>query len=187
MITVAANPQRMTVLGRVGENEYRQVQFPVGEYLTDYPDATFKLLNQRPGDSAAYPVENVAVEGETLNWTISSADVSASGQGKCELVVMDGNMIAKSVYYLTQVLPALDGDGATPDPWESWLTQFEAIRDAAIAAQAAAEAAVEAAQAAAEQAVQYAYRVYVDNTALVFEKINRQSCEQNDETDAGVI
>lgn len=187
MITVAANPQRVTLLGRVGENEYRQVQFPVGEYLTDYPDSTFKLLNQRPGDSAAYPVENVAVEGETLNWTISSADVSASGQDKCELVVMDGNMIAKSVYYLTQVLPALDDSGDAPDPWESWLTQFEAIRDAAIAAQTAAEAAVEAAQKAAEQAAQYAYRVYVDGTALVFEKVVGRNDEQNDKPNAGVI
>lgn len=51
----------------------------------------------------------------------------------------------------------------------------------------AAQEAAEAAQASAEQAAQYAYRVYVDNTALVFEKINRQSEEQNDETDAEVI
>ncbi len=179
MITVAANPNEIIVLGRLGENEYRKIQFPIGEYLSDYPDATFTLLNQRPGDSAAYPVANIATEGQMLNWTVQSADLSAQGQGKCELVVMDGNMIAKSVYYLTRVLPALDGAGDAPNPWDSWLTQFEAIRDDAEAAAqqathsalAAAEAAMQAAQAAA-QAAQYAYRIYMDGTALVVEKVN---------------
>jgi hypothetical protein len=54
----------------------------------------------------------------------------------------------------------------------------------------AAEAAMQAAQASAEQAAQYAqyaYRVYVDGTALVFEKVGGRNDEQNDKPNVGVI
>lgn len=277
-MTVTANPHGVIVLGRVGENGYRQISFPISEYMADYPNATFALLNQRPGDGTAYPVSCTELSGDSLNWTVIQSDVSVQGQGKCELEVIDNGTIAKSIIYLTRVLPALGSSGDAPDPWISWQAQFQEMKEdaesaartaaeassqaiqsaqaasesaqqastaassaqaasetavqaantarsaaetatgastsaqssaqaaanaqsaaeaaksaaqaanqAAQAAMAAAEAAMQAAQAAAEQAAQYAYRVYVDNTALVFEKVNMQSGEQNDETDEEVI
>lgn len=43
------------------------------------------------------------------------------------------------------------------------------------------------ARTAAEQAAQYAYGVYIDGTALVFEKTGGRNDEQNDKPNAGVI
>ena len=264
MITVVANPNGTTVIGRVGENEYRQIQFPIGDYLAEYPNATFALLNLRPGDSTAYPVSSVEVSAQNLNWTVIQSDVSAQGLGKCELEVIDGGTIAKSIIYLTRVLPALGSSGDAPEPWISWQAQFQEMKDATEAAAAdasdsaqqastdastaqeaadtavsaadtanlaadtatnaatsaqssaqaaanaqsaaeaaksaaqaanqaaqaameAAEAAMQAAQAAAEQAAQYAYKVYIDGTALVFEKVSGRNDGQNDKPNEGVI
>ena len=278
MITVVANPNGTTVIGRVGENEYRQIQFPIGDYLAEYPNATFALLNLRPRDSTAYPVSSVEVSAQNLNWTVIQSDVSAQGLGKCELEVIDGGTIAKSIIYLTRVLPALGSSGDAPEPWISWQAQFQQMKEdaesaartaseasaqaiqsaqaasesaqqastdastaqeasdtavsaadtansaadvatnaatsaqssaqaaanaqsaaeaaksaaqaanqAAQSAMAAAEAAMQAAQASAEQAAQYAYRVYVDGTALVFEKVGGRNDEQNDKPNVGVI
>lgn len=46
---------------------------------------------------------------------------------------------------------------------------------------------MQAAQASAEQAAQYAYRVYIDGAALVFEKVGGRNDEQSDKPNAGVI
>lgn len=159
MIKIVALPSRITVLGRLGENEHRGIQFPISEYAQMYPNATYTLLNQRPGDATSYPVANTSVEGVYLLWTVTSADLTSEGQGKCELLVMQGDVIAKSVIYLTSVLPALDGSGTAPEPWQSWQTVFAGLKDdAEDAAEDAAQSATEAAGSAtsADQSAQNA-------------------------------
>lgn len=159
MIKIVALPSRITVLGRLGENEHRGIQFPISEYAQMYPNATYTLINQRPGDATSYPVANTSVEGVYLLWTVTSADLTSEGQGKCELLVMQGDVIAKSVIYLTSVLPALDGSGAAPEPWQSWQTVFAGLKDdAEDAAEDAAQSATEAAGSAtsADQSAQNA-------------------------------
>lgn len=166
MISIIAQPSQLIVLGRLGENEHRQVLFDITEYLQEYPDATFTLLYMLPGASAAYPVVNTTIDDKYLYWTVTNSDLSVEGLGKCELIVMSGDMVAKSVIYLAKVYPALDGSGPASDPWESWLSRFEAIKDEA-------EAAAQAAQHYAEEAASYAIRVYMNNDALTFEHINQ--------------
>ena len=125
-------------LGRIGENEARQIRFDVGEILASWPAAAFTLLNQRPQDDAAYPVVSSAIrmEGTRLIWTVASGDVARTGHGRLELVARQDDVIVKSVIYSTITEPALDGSGEVPEPWESWVGE---VTDAADRAEAAAE------------------------------------------------
>ena len=145
MITITALPSRVIGVGRVGENEHRRVAFDISEYLAQYPDATFGLIHS-PSGVTAYPVATVAVENEQLIWTVTSSDVTSEGQGRCELIVREGDTIAKSVIYMTQVLPALDGAGEAPEPWESWQERMIDIAADVDASADRAEAASEAVQ-----------------------------------------
>lgn len=167
MISIIALPTTVNVIGRLGENEHRQVLFDITEYLSEYPDATFTLLYMLPGANAAYPVVSISTDDKYLYWTITNSELTQEGLGKCELIVMTGDVVAKSIIYMTKVETALDGSGIAPDPWESWLTRFEAlVREAQEAAAAARQY--------AEQASQYAINVYMDGDALTFEHVNRQ-------------
>ena len=133
-------------IGRLGENEHRQVLFDITDYLTMYPAATFTLLFQPHGASTAYPVASVTHDTQYVYWTVESSELTADGLGRCELLVMTGNVVAKSVIYLVNVLPALDGSGTAPEPWDSWQEVFAGIKDDAEAAAEAAEAASRAIQ-----------------------------------------
>ena len=145
MITITALPSRVISIGRLGENEHRRVAFDISDYLAQYPDATFGLINS-PSGVTAYPVATVAVENDTLIWTVTSSDVVSEGQGRCELIVRDGDTIAKSIIYMTQVLPALDAAGEAPEPWESWQEQMIGIAADIDASADRAEAASHAVQ-----------------------------------------
>lgn len=134
-----------------------------------YPDAHFTLLNQIPGASLAYPVASTATDEQYLYWTVTSTDLTKAGDGRCELIVLQGEIVAKSIIYTTHVDKALSGSGEAPEPWEDWIERFARIAadaetsatnaagcaTAAETAQGAAEraqAASEAAQEASEQA-----------------------------------
>jgi hypothetical protein len=145
MVTITALPSRLISIGRSGENEHRRVAFDISEYLAQYPDATFGLIHS-PSGVTAYPVATVAVENDQLIWTVTSSDVTSEGQGRCELIVRQGDTIAKSIIYMTQVLPALDEAGEAPEPWESWQERMIGIAADVDASADRAEAASEAVQ-----------------------------------------
>lgn len=145
MVTITALPSRLISIGRRGENEHRRVAFDISEYLAQYPDATFGLIHS-PSGVTAYPVATVAVENDQLVWTVTSSDVTTEGQGRCELIVRQGDTIAKSIIYMTQVLPALDAAGEAPEPWESWQERMIGIAADVDASADRAEAASEAVQ-----------------------------------------
>jgi hypothetical protein len=146
MNILTMNTSGINVLGRLGENDYTQAQFDVYAWLSEYPDGQITLLNQRNGDSYAYPVAGVSVSDSTVLWTVSDTDLSREGVGRCELIMLVDGVVAKSAIYMTKVLPALDGSGEAPEPWESWQTEFAALKDEAVAAADDAEAASEAVQ-----------------------------------------
>ena len=146
MNILTMNTSGINVLGRLGENDYTQAQFDVYAWLSEYPDGQITLLNQRCGDTDAYPVAGVSVSGSTVLWVVSDADLSREGVGRCELILLANGTVAKSAIYMTKVLPALDGSGEAPEPWESWQTEFAALKDEAVAAADDAEAASEAVQ-----------------------------------------
>ena len=84
-------------IGRLGENEHRQVCFDITEYVAMYPAANFTLLFQPHGASVAYPVASVTHDAEYVYWTVESSELTAEGLGRCELLVMTGEVVAKSI------------------------------------------------------------------------------------------
>lgn len=146
MNILTMNANGINVLGRLGENDYTQARFDVDAWLSEYPAGQITLLNQRSGDADAYPVAGVRVSGSTVLWTVSDTDLSREGVGRCELIMLVDGVVAKSAIYMTKVLPALDGSGEAPEPWESWQVEFAALKDEAVVAADDAVAASEAVQ-----------------------------------------
>lgn len=162
MIDRVASHSLAVNIGRLGENEHIRVLFPIADYLNMYPAAHFTLLNQLPGEAMAYPVARTETDDKYLYWTITNTDLTKDGDGRCELIVLQGEVVAKSVIYITHVDKALNGSGEAPEPWEDWMERFAGISadaetsasNAAGSATAAetARGAAERAQAAAEAA-----------------------------------
>lgn len=137
-------------LGRQGENLVTEVQFDVSVAVWEetYGVGTWRLLNRRPSDPAGYPVE-IAVENDVIKWIPTATDLKYAGCGTCELIYTVEDAIAKSIIYGTQILPAIDGTGEIPEPWESWIDEVVQARDdAQAAAVSAAGSAVDAAESA---------------------------------------
>lgn len=150
MIDVYAALQRVIELGHQGENLHTRVVFDVSQYLMKYPDATFILLHRQPDTEAAYPVLDVSRNGEFLYWRVTSGDLTRAGNGRCELLVMQDNVICKSDIYKTCIQMALDGSGTAPEPWLSWQMLMEGMRDDANEAAERADYAALRAETAAE-------------------------------------
>ena len=112
-------------IGRRGENCAVCVVFDVSKWVAIYGDGNAELLHRRPGDAAPYPCA-LTRDGDTVTWTITSADTDVVGYGEAELRWYAGETLAKSVIYRTVVRKALD-DGAIvdpPDPADDWLKQL---------------------------------------------------------------
>lgn len=143
MKTIDAKRCTVIALGRLGENEYTVVRFDVSAWLSEYPEAVIGLYNQRPSDNAAYPVAGISVDGGIASWTVTSAELTQTGEGKCELVAIAGEVLAKSAIFRTMVFDALDGSGEAPEPWEEWQQQLIILKNEAEQAADRAEEAVE--------------------------------------------
>ena len=111
----------MTTIGVQGENKARVISFYVGDILAEFPGASFTLVHQRRGDTAAYPVANTQVNGQYLLWTVTSADTAVAGDSFCELIATVDDVVKKTVIYSLRVIGALDNSATPPDPWESWV------------------------------------------------------------------
>lgn len=149
---IKACPGHPLLLGRLGENLAREIVFvdEVAAWLSEYPNAAIGLLNQRPGDTQGYPVARAVVSGGALHWTVTNTDLSAEGNGRCELVATDNGVVVKSTIYDTIILTALDGSGETPEPWEDWREYFVELKDEAENSAEAADGSATEAQNAAE-------------------------------------
>ena len=144
MIRVHADATCLIVLGRLGENDHTCVVFDksVQELLAQYPNATIGLYNLPARSDQSYPVAATQRVGDTLEWTVQSAELAEEGRGQCELVAVENGTIAKSIIYNTSVSHALTGNGTAPNPWEEWMAEFIRLKGEA---EAAAEDAEEAA------------------------------------------
>ena len=170
---IRAKKDQAIIIGRIGENERIRVIFDVDDLIGELgTDISFTLLHQKPGEDTAYPVPTAAFDGDELIWTVTAADTSAQGRGRCELICTVGDVVAKTVIWSTVIQTALDGSGEVPDVWESWQEVFadlksgaEAARDAAGAAAEAADLASDVAQKAANDAMNYASSAYHDKEA----------------------
>lgn len=147
---IRAKENQAIAIGRVGENEHIRVIFDVSDLIGELgTDISFTLLHQKPGEDTAYPVPTAVFDGDELIWTVTAADNSAQGRGRCELICTVGDMVAKTVIWSTVIQTALDGSGEVPDVWESWQEVFAGLK-------AGAEAAAETAQISASESLERA-------------------------------
>lgn len=110
-------------IGRLGENNCRGIYFPeLNGLLEMYPDADVAILNKRPNDPDAYPVnpDYIEIDDGEICWRVQSGDLTYVGEGKCEVIISKDLDISKSFIYDTEILEALDGSGDPPEPWTSW-------------------------------------------------------------------
>lgn len=139
MIRIQAMQGVPIKLGRLGENDCRGICFPeLSGLLKMYPDAYVSILNYRPTDPDAYPVNPayIDIDDGEICWRVQSGDLAFVGKGQCEVIITKYPAISKSYIYDTEILEALDGSGDPPDPWTSWQ---EDVIENANRAEAAAE------------------------------------------------
>lgn len=143
MIEVHAKNRNILFLGRCGEHGSRRVIFDIGDWVSAFGPGKAQLLAQRAGDPHPYPCA-VHQNGNTVVWEIASSDVACPGQdGRCELIYLIGDNVAKSQIWTTVVYKSLGSGGETPpEPWQSWVDQVTQVAAAAELAADRAEAAV---------------------------------------------
>lgn len=124
-------------IGRLGENESTVIIFDVKDYEQLFGVGVFELLHQRKGDVQPYPcvIQHV---NDTVRWVVKDADVSVQGYGRCELIYVVNDVIAKSEIFTTVTGEALLGGTEPPEPYEDWV---QSVLEAGAAAQASAAAA----------------------------------------------
>lgn len=154
MITVNAvfgqEQKSLGTLGRVGENETRQIVFDCSDILAEYPGAEIVCVMQRHCDRIAYLADAV-LDGNALTVTLTDADVSAPGDLRIELRALTDGKIRKSAVYMGQVVSALRGAQDRPgNPIADVLNRIDMTISRAEKSIAEADAAAKSAQTVAD-------------------------------------
>lgn len=116
MTDIIASSAAVNVLGRQGENGHRRIIFNVSAYLEEYPQASFAVLHKLPNASEAHAAEGTTISDGRILWVVGSEELTQEGFGIAEIVVTQGEVVAKSAYYRTQILPALSEPEPEPEP-----------------------------------------------------------------------
>ena len=101
-------------LGHVGENNYTELAFDISEWQAEYAIGTVILLMQGPGDATAYPAA-VTIDGQYAVHVLTATDLRKAGNGKCQLQMASGLVIAKTKIFSTFCGGSI-GDGSEPGP-----------------------------------------------------------------------
>lgn len=146
MRTIVATADSVLFLGKQGENNATQIQFPFAEKWAElYGDGVFQLIFQRPTETEPYACV-VTVDGKNVCWDITNTEVAIPGTGRVELCYFVGGTIAISLSWITKSIASLTDVGDTPpEPWESWVEDvLQAGSDAQSAAESATQSALDA-------------------------------------------
>ena len=110
-------------LGVQGENLARTIEFDVGTFLQKWPDAKISLLVKRKRDSQPY-VAVTDLKNNILYWPVTAADTEYAGEGKLEIRVISGEVVAKSATGKFTVQASMAGSEAeTPEASQGWVNQ----------------------------------------------------------------
>lgn len=101
-------------LGRMGENKATEIVFNISEWRAAYGDGTVVLLHKRHKDIAPYPA-TTTVDGDTVTWLVTNVDTAQMGCGSAEMQYVIGDIVVKSVVWITSVLPSLGDPVDVPD------------------------------------------------------------------------
>jgi len=156
MRVLKANPNQAVRLGRKGENEATKIVFSKS-YFSKFGTGEYRLIAQRNGDAAPYPVA-ITQDEDNIYWTVSDSDCGVWGHGRCELQLVNGDLLVKSVTYTTWTDEALPTEGELPEPYEDWVDDLYDTIDGKIAE---ADRAMDGKINTAQQAVTDAHAEYL--------------------------
>lgn len=153
MITIkAAFTDRDTMLGllgRVGENGTRQIEFDCAEILAEYPAAVIVCAVKRPGEESAYYADMQA-EGALRRLILRDVETEKPGTLKLELSALDGEKQRRTTLYAGAIASGLTRTDEEPSDPEKDLIDY--IADAETVKQEASNAAKDALAAAGRAA-----------------------------------
>lgn len=153
MITIkAAFTDKNTILGmlgRVGENGTRQIEFDCSEILTEYPAAMIVCAVKRPGEESAYYADMQA-EGALRRLILRDVETEKPGTLKLELSALDGEKQRRTTLYVGAIASGLTRTDEEPSDPEKDLIDY--IADAETVKQEASNAAKDALAAAGRAA-----------------------------------
>lgn len=150
MIEITAVPGKVLMLGRQGENLARKVIFSVSGVRAEFGDGAFRLSARRAGESNVYPA-TVTENGDTVEWSLTSADTQNAGRGSCELAYYAGDVRLKTWVYDTAVAKSLTGSPKT-DPYDEFLDEVNRLAAEAAISQREAKNSENAAKKSEENA-----------------------------------
>lgn len=137
------------MLGRVGENGTRQIEFDCSEILTEYPEAVIVCLVKRPGEESAYYADMQA-EGALRRLILRDVETEKPGTLKLELSALDGEKQRRTTLYAGAIASGLTRTDEEPSNPEKDLIDY--IADAETVKQEASNAAKDALAAAGRAA-----------------------------------
>lgn len=139
MLSLAAPPPKGVIeLGYRWEHLARQIVFDITEWVDSFGPGTARLLHQRPGDAAPYPVGVTRTDadgnpdndsGALVLWDVTNTDTAqAAHYGHAELRYYSGAegeeaFLVKNIYK-TVVENALGAASEPPEEAATWLEAF---------------------------------------------------------------
>lgn len=130
-------PDRYGVIniGKLKENLVTEVSLPA----PGFAGGSYAVLLRRPKEEQPYPV-TVRHEGNSLVWTVQTADTAIAGMGKLECRWYgDNGEVAKSQTYMVRIADGLPDPTEAPEAWAGFMQQVS--QDAGRAESAADNAA----------------------------------------------
>ena len=124
-------------IGRVGEKNFREIEFDLSAWLADMPDGVPSLVVVRPWDSAddAY-IAATTFESPVLTWKVSESDTgNKEGTGSIQIWLEEEDTVeqtidkrGKSAIVAVRIGESLDNPSSEiPAPQTSWMEQMTAL------------------------------------------------------------
>lgn len=124
-VDIIVQPNATTIIGRVGENAYKQILFPIAHWLSLYPSATITLNYKAPQSEEVTSPASITTDSNYLYWAVSDDELTTPGMGAAELVVEKDGSIAKSLVYRVMVLPDVANVWTFGSPWEDYVRPYD--------------------------------------------------------------
>nr|DAT41335.1 MAG TPA: hypothetical protein [Bacteriophage sp.] len=118
-------------IGRVGENDSREIVFDCADALTQFPGASIVCVIKRACDIKPYSV-TLTEDGNSRILPLSAVENAAAGQIMIELRAVSNDTILKSAMFSGRIAESLQGEGDRPgNPIADTLNRLESTLAAA--------------------------------------------------------
>lgn len=170
------NYKDLGFIGRVGENDSREIAFDCADALTQFPGASIVCVIKRACDTKPYSAA-LTDEGYNRILPLSAVENAAAGQIMIELRAVSNDTILKSAMFSGRIAESLQGEGDRPgNPASDMLNRIDSTLQSAaetqkklLSALDGVDTAVDGANTAAEnaQAVADTVQAKLDNGDFV--------------------